>query len=436
MIAGPGPFGASGRSRLLPASVPLLYFCAAALFHAAAWAFLLVGAPELARYPVGLGPVFAALHLATLGVLVMTAVGASLQMLPVATRQPVRSVAAAKLLWWLLVPGVALFAWAGAAYEPRWLGAGALAVACALGLYAWLLFENLRRARGMPIVRAYGWSALGCLVLALAAGIALVAHYEHGIALDRAAFAQAHLALAAYGFMGLLAFGLAHFLLPMFAVAPAPSDRLAWLALAAALGALALVLVSLAFGRHPIGLAYAAALGLAATAIHWMALERAFARSLRGPLGPAFTLMRSSWACLAASLAVAAGLALDWLPERAAALFGVLLVLGWLVGFALAVLQRIVPFLATVHAAGAGRPAPLVSSFTPAWPLAAHRLLHLTALAGLLAGVALELEPLTRLAALAGLAGALAYLAFFVIVLARLRAARPAPPAQGALHGL
>lgn len=429
-------FGSSGRSRLLPASVPLRYFGAAAVFHALAWAMLLAGAPGLPGFSGGLGTVFAALHSATLGVLAMTAIGASLQMLPVATRQPVRSVAAAKAVWWLLVPAVALFAGAGAAYEPRWLGPGAFAVAVALALYAWLLFENLRRARGMPAVRAYGWSALACLVLALAAGVALVAHYEHGIALDRAAFATAHLVLAAYGFMGLLAFGLAYFLLPMFAVAPAPPARLAWSTLGTALGAIVLSLVALAFDRSGIGLAGAAALGIGATALHWISLERAFARRLRGPLGSAFMLVRVSWACLAASLAVALGLALGWLPARAAVLFGVLLVPGWLLGFALAVLQRIVPFLATVHAAGAGRGAPLVSTFTPERPLAAHRLLHVAALAGLIAAVVLDSAVLAQLAALAGLAGALAYLVFFFTVLVRLRAERPAPPAQGALHGL
>ena len=101
-----------------------------------------------------------------------------------------------------------------------------------------------------------------------------------------------------------------------------------------------------------------------------------------------------------------------------------LLVPGWLLGFLLAILQRIVPFLATVHAAGGGRGAPLVSSFTPQRPLALHRFLHLGAVAALLAGVAMDAEWLIGAAAALGLAGALAYAAFFVAVLARLRKAR------------
>jgi hypothetical protein len=78
-----------------------------------------------------------------------------------------------------------------------------------------------------------------------------------------------------------------------------------------------------------------------------------------------------------------------------------------------------------VHA-GAG--SPLASALTPPAPLAVHRVLHFAALAGLLAGVALDAAGLVRAAAAAGLAGALAFAAFFAGVLCRLRSARvPAP---------
>jgi len=106
-------------------------------------------------------------------------------------------------------------------------------------------------------------------------------------------------------------------------------------------------------------------------------------------------------------------------------LFTVLLVPGWLLTFLLGVLQRIVPFLASVHA---GSRAPLASALSPQAPLAAHRVLHFAALAGLLAGVALDASWLVQAAAAAGLAGALAFAAFFAGVLSRLKSARvPAP---------
>jgi hypothetical protein len=401
-------FGRPAQSRLLPMSVPFRFFGAAVAFHAAAWGVLLAHAGELPAFAGGLGPVFAALHLATLGVLAMAAAGATLQLFPVATRQSVRSVGAAKLAWWLLVPGIALFGGGAWAYDPRLTAFGAIPVSAALAIYGWLLYRNLRGARGMPVVVAHGWAALGCLALFLLSGIALVASYEHGLALDHAAFRTAHLALAAYGFMGLLAIGLSQLLLPMFAVAPPPSRRWAYAVLAAACLALALAVA----GFPAIG----ASLGVAAALGHIVALERALRSRLRRELDPAFALVRLSWAFLVASLAFGALLAAGAAPPRAAALFGVLLVPGWLLTFLFAVLQRIVPFLASVHASGA-RP----SGLSAQAPLAAHRALHVAALAGLAAGVIADSAWLARAGAAAGLAGAAAFAVFFIAVLLRVR---------------
>ena len=410
-------FANVARSRLLPMSVPFRYFGAAVAFHVLAWAALLAGAREVASFPGGLGLPFAALHLATLGVLAMAAIGATLQLLPVATRQPLRSVGAAKLVWWLFAPGVLVFAGGAALYAPRAMAPGAALAVAALALYGWLLGRNLWSARGMPVVVAHGWAALAALAGLAVTGLALVARYEHGLALDHSAFRGAHLVLAAYGFMGLLALGLSQFLLPMLAIARPPTPRSAYAALGTALFA-----ILLALGGY---VAAAALAGLVAAVIHIVSLERSLRARLRPALGPAFQLVRASWALLLAGLALAAAMALGWAPPRAGVLFIVLLVPGWLLTFLLGVLQRIVPFLASVHA---GSRAPLASALSPQAPLAAHRVLHFAALAGLLAGVALDASWLVQAAAAAGLAGALAFTAFFAGVLSRLKSARvPAP---------
>ncbi|MEX1073867.1 MAG: hypothetical protein WEC13_01885, partial [Burkholderiales bacterium] len=233
-------FAHVARSRLLPMQLPFRYFGAAVAFNVAAWALLLAHARELNEFAAGLGPVFAALHLATLGVLAMAAIGATLQLLPVATRQPVRALWAVKLAWWLLVAGAALFAFAAATYRVQWLGPGAMLAIAALGIYGVLLFANLRGARGMRVVVMHGWAALACLAALAATGLALAARYEHGLALDHLAFRNAHLVLAAYGFMGLLALGLSNFLLPMLAVAPPPPARHSYAVLALAAAGIAL----------------------------------------------------------------------------------------------------------------------------------------------------------------------------------------------------
>jgi hypothetical protein len=390
-------FANVARSRLLPMQLPFRYFGAAVAFNVAAWALLLAHARALDAFAGGLGPVFAALHLATLGVLAMAAIGATLQLLPVATRQPVRALWAVKLAWWLLVAGAALFAFAAATYRVQWMGPGALAVSAALGIYGVLLYANLRGARGMRVVVMHGWAALACLAALAATGLALVARYEHGLALDYAALRNAHVVLAAYGFMGLLAVGLSNFLLPMLAVAPPPPPRHSYVVLALAVAGIALA----AAGWMKAG----ALLGLAAALGHVWLMERSLRARLRAPLGTAFLLVRVSWACLLASLVVAA---LGGTP----ALFGLLLVPGWLLTFLLGVLQRIVPFLASVHALSGGRP--LASSLTPQRLLAAHAVLHLGALALLIAGFAVP-------GAAAGLGAALAYAAFFVYVLVKAR---------------
>jgi len=425
----------AARSRLLPASVPFRFFGAAVLFHIAAWAALVAGAAELTRFAGGIGPVFAALHLATLGVLAMTAIGATLQLLPVATRQPVRSVRAAKLVWWLLTPGVALLAAAAGLYRAQWMGIGATLVVAALAVYGWLLAENLRRARGMRVVVLHGWAALGALVLLVISGLALVAHYEHGLALNRSAFAVFHLVVATYGFMGMLTIGLSQFLLPMFALSPAPAPRIARWTLGMAIGAIAGAMLDQLLIDQMALLTAAVALGLGAAIAHVWSMERAMAKRLRPPLGPAFLLIRVGWACLIASLALALPLALGWRADGALAAFGVLVVAGWLLTFVLAVLQRIVPFLASAHAGGGARGMPLVSALEPGGSLAVHRVLHLAALAGLLIAIGAQAEGLARVAAATGLAGAVAFSLFFTRTLMRLRAARlrsgPAATAPG-----
>ena len=401
-------FPSAARSRLLPMTVPFRHFGAAALFQLPAWLLVLFFPQEFTSFNGGLGPHFAALHLVTLGVLAMAAMGASLQLLPVATRQPVRSVVAAKLGWWLYAPGVALFAAAAALYQPRLMAAGAVMVVLGISIYSGLLWKNLANARGQPVVIAYARVALACFAALAFTGLALVLRYEHGLRLDYPAFRAAHLVLAAYGFMGLLALGLSNFLLPMLALAPAPPARSAYAVLRLAIVALVLASVGWLFA--------ATLLGLAAAALHVISLERALRARLRTPLGPAFLLIRISWACLLASLGLGALVGLGVAPESAALLFGVLLVPGWLLTFLLGVLQRILPFLGSVHASSSARGTPLISALTPARLLAAHSALHLAALTLLLVAAASGSARLVEAAGAAGACGAALYAAFFIFV--------------------
>ena len=103
MSTAPGFLGGA-RNRLLPASIPFRFFATACVFHVLAWGLLLAAADEVIGFRGGLGWPLAVLHLLTLGVLVATALGASLQLLPVATGQPVAPVPVLAALWWLTTP--------------------------------------------------------------------------------------------------------------------------------------------------------------------------------------------------------------------------------------------------------------------------------------------------------------------------------------------
>lgn len=412
-------FANVSRSRLLPMSLPFRYFGAAAAFQVLAWGTLLAFAKEVLSFEGGLGPAFAALHLFTLGVLAMSALGATLQLLPVATRQPVRALWAVRLAWWLLVPGIAAFTAAAGSYRADLIGVGAMLVAASLFIYAILLGKNLIGARGMRVVVAHGWAALACLAALAATGIALVARYEHGLALDHAAFRGAHVAFAAYGFMGLLALGLSNFLLPMLALAPPPPPRLAFAVLFMSIPALLLAAAGL--------VTQGALLGLAPALVHVYSMERSLKARLRPPLGPAFLLIRVSWGCLVASLALAA---LGF--PGGTLLFGIVLVAGWLLTFLLGVLQRILPFLASVHAASGPRGTPLISALTPGRLLLAHRILHLAGVASLIAGVIFKKELLVTAGAACGLGAAVLFAAFYCFVVMKVRHGTAYPPSQPA----
>jgi hypothetical protein len=272
----------------------------------------------------------------------------------------------------------------------------------------------------MRVVVMHGWAALACLLGLAATGIALVARYEHGFALDHAAFRSAHLVLAAYGFMGLLALGLSGLLLPMLAVAPPPPPRISY----AVLGAAAAAIVAGVCGWTTAG----ALLGLVAALAHVAAMERSLRARLRPPLGTSFLLVRASWVCLVASLALAA---LGF--PGGTLLFALVLVPGWLLTFLLGVMQRILPFLASVHASRTARGTPLISALTPVRLLGAHAALHLAALVLLFASCITSFPWLPPAGAAAGFAAAALYAAFYAYVLVRVRShANAYPPSQPA----
>jgi hypothetical protein len=404
-----GAFLGSAKSRLLPASIPFRFFGAAVVFHIFAWLALAVGAQ------------LAALHLITLGVLVMTAMGAGAQLLPVATRQGAPDQRWLAATWWVMTPGVALLTLGMGLARPPLLGAGAAAVSLALAAWAMLMARNLLGARGMRGVVAHGWLALAALAVTLASALSLVAMWLGWAAPSRDIVIALHRVFAPYGFMGMLALGLSYILVPMFALADAPPERRQLISCAFA--ALALVLAGVAaFGvaQTPLRVVALAA-AAAAIVVHLHEMLAAMRSGMRRDLGRSFVLVKIGWGALAASLLLALALVLELPIPGLPMLFGLCVIAGWLLSFLLGMLQRIAPFLAAMHSSGKGRRAKTPSALTHDAALRVHFFAHVTALA-LLAFAAVTGDAwLAAAGCAAGLAGAVAFAFFFATVIRRAR---------------
>lgn len=347
MIGASGFLG-TAKSRLLPASVPFRFFVAAAVCHVLLWGAVLFAANDFPRFRGGAGPSLAAVHLLTLGVLTFTAVGAAVQLLPVATTKPLAAVWPIRLASWLLIPGAVVLIAGMAIVDSAWMVGGAAASTLGLLLFAALLADNLRRAGSMPVVRAYGWAAFASLIALVALGLALSLDDRFGFLIDHAAAARAHMILGGFGFMGMLALGFSHVLIPMFALSNAPDQRTAWLGFGASAAAVALGTIGAL--RDALALQTAACVvGAVAVGLHLGLMRVALAGGMRKRLGLSFVLIRFSWVMLALTPLGALAALQGWAGLGGPTLFGLVALGGWLMTFLLGVLQRIVPFLASMH---------------------------------------------------------------------------------------
>jgi hypothetical protein len=419
-------FLGGAKSRLLPASIPFRFFAAAAIFHILLWLVLLAGAGEAVGFRGGLGSTLASVHLLTLGVLTTTAIGASVQLLPVATRRTLHAVWPIKLVFWLTVPG--MLALIGGMYlaQTSMLITGAVITTAGLLLYCGLLADNLRRASGLAVVGAYGWTALAALVLVIALGVALVFNEEAGFLPDHGAAALAHLILGGFGFMGLLVLGFSHILVPMFALASAPAKRPSFASFAAAAAALILGTLGALIGNRDV-LAAAVLVGLAAAALHLWLMVRVLKTGMRKRLGLSFVLVRVAWVMLPATLLVGLAALYGLAGKNGATLFGFLLLFGWLLTFLFASLQRIMPFLASmfVPPPASGGTA-IVSELAGARSLKLHAVCHATALAVLASAIILDDAMVARVGSAIGLVGAIAFAWFTADIIRRMLPAKQA----------
>lgn len=405
----PGTILMGAQSRLLPPSIPFRFFFAATFFHIVFWALVLISADQVPGFVGGTGPVLAALHTLTLGVFTMTAMGASFQLLTVATGVALRAVWPCHLAWWLYFPGVIVLLVGFATHYHYAQALGAVAAIGGLVVYGVVVADVLRRTKSLKMAITHAWFALIALAALMILGFMLIADFDHGFLNNHAAIGLAHFILAVFGFMGLLAFGFSTILVPMFALSPAVPDRQGWMALASVVPAIILAVLGVVLGQKP--LIYGGfALGLIGTGFHLWCMWFALKKGMRKRLGLSFVMIKGAWVMLPVTLLLGAAATAGWLGYSGITLFGFVSVAGWLLTFLLGILQRIIPFLASMNMNRKGRKPPTLSEMADDRTLKAAAVCHVLAVLSVAVGIVQDQGNFVFAGALCGTLGAVAFL--------------------------
>lgn len=424
-------FLSGANSRLLPPSIPFRFFLAAMIFYLLFWAGLFFNAADLTGYMIGSGPMLSMIHMATLGVLTMTVIGASLQLLSVATRKAFTGFWICRLLSWIYIPGFMLLVYAMFTSWYWGMLSGALLTGGGLLIFFYLIINNIRGVQGMAAIMLHCWAAMLSLLGLVGLGILLILDMEQGFMADHLTLVLSHFILAVFGFMSLLAMGFSYILVPMFALAPAPAEKIGRLSIAC--NSLAIVLILLGINRDISWISLmGAALALAGVGFYLYGMRGVYKARMRKRLGTPFLLIRVGWAFLAVTvLWGGAGLAGYWSMfgfEAGHTLFALLAIMGWLLTFLTGILQRILPFLSSMHTSGSGGIPMLASSMADERLLTVNALGHLSGLAAVALGVILEWDTLIMVGAGAGFVGAVALFGYLLSVVRHMVNNQPENP--------
>lgn len=290
--------------------------------------------------------VLALVHLATLGWLTMTVMGASLQLTPVILNAPLQST---RLLRWqfpVYVVGVVLLLSGFAVARPVLLATGGAIVVLAVLHHAVVLAVTLARTPTRPLTGRYLAAAITylCIVvsLGLTAALNLQLHFLGDAALR---LLQAHVALALLGWLSTTLIGVSYTLVRLFALVHGHSDvlgRRIFIALNAGVIGLA---AALALAWAPLVILA----GLALTIAIWL-FGYDYVRMLRSrrrkpiDMTQRHAIAGVAYLALTVPLALVAALTPLGRPSVAVAL-GLLMLVGALGQSIVGYLYKIVPFL-------------------------------------------------------------------------------------------
>jgi hypothetical protein len=214
--------GRYGISLAIPLPFLLTGACASALFGL----LLPLIAPEAIQSP-GFPHVLVLVHIATLGWLTMTIMGASLQLTPVIVVSPLRATRFVNLQYPVYLSGVAILL-SGFWWMTPWLMAvGGTMIVLAVINYVVMLGATLAHSTARPLTVRYLIASLIylCVVVSLGLTAALDFQFDFlGTAFDQ--LLLTHLTLGILGWLSSMLIGVSYTLARMFALTHGHTDRL------------------------------------------------------------------------------------------------------------------------------------------------------------------------------------------------------------------
>ena len=340
-----GMLGGMAGRRGVPLAVPLPFLltgvCAAALFGL----LLPWVAPEAVQAP-DFPHVLALVHLATLGWLTMTIMGASLQLVPVMIVAPLQ---ATRFLSWqypLYTGGVLLLLGGFWWMRPWLLAIAGIVIVLVVLHYVVLLSITLVHATTRPLMLRYLAASLAYLCLVVGLGLTAALNMQFGfLGAGTDWLLLIHLTLGVLGWLSSLLMGVSYTLVRLFALAHGHSDRLGrviFVLLQVSIAALALGFLFSWFALILLG-------GGMLIATAWL-FAYDFGRMLRGrhrkllDVAQYHSMAAVVYFCLVAPSGVASVLFGWQLPAVLTAL-GLRALVGWLGQSIIGYLYKIVPFL-------------------------------------------------------------------------------------------
>ncbi|HEX8733330.1 MAG TPA: hypothetical protein VF725_14880 [Ktedonobacterales bacterium] len=226
----PAPITTSGMGGLArggtPLWLPLPFLLTGALGAALFGALLPIVAPEALLAP-GYPHVLALVHIATLGWLTMTIMGASLQLAPVILVSPLRAARLGAAQYPLYLTGVALLVSGFWFSRVTLLIVGGSLVVAAVAHYAVIMGVTIARASVRPLTARYLVASVSYLCVVVSLGLTAALNFQFGfLGAGVTRLLLTHITLGLVGWLTTTLMGVSYTLTRMFALVHGHADML------------------------------------------------------------------------------------------------------------------------------------------------------------------------------------------------------------------